>query len=94
MIDGGKGQLGVAIKIMKQLDLNDIVLVGVTKGEKRKSGAETLHIANGEILENIDVNNMGFQLIIQIRDEAHRFAITGHRAIRKKNSIYFLIGRD
>ena len=84
LIDGGKGQLGVAIKIMEQLNLNDIVLVGVTKGEKRKSGAETLHIANGEILENIDVNNMGFQLIIQIRDEAHRFAITGHRAIRKK----------
>ncbi|MDA9155380.1 excinuclease ABC subunit UvrC [Methylophilaceae bacterium] len=84
LIDGGKGQLGVAIKIMEQLNLNDIVLVGVTKGEKRKSGAETLHIANGEILENIDVNNMGFQLIIQIRDEAHRFAISGHRAIRKK----------
>jgi len=84
LIDGGKGQLGVAIKIMEQLNLNDIVLVGVTKGEKRKSGAETLHIANGEILENIDVNNMGFQLIIQIRDEAHRFAITGHRARRKK----------
>ena len=84
LIDGGKGQLGVAIKIMEQLNLNDIVLVGVTKGEKRKSGAETLHIANGEILENIDVNNIGFQLIIQIRDEAHRFAITGHRAIRKK----------
>ena len=84
LIDGGKGQLGIAIKIMEQLNLNDIVLVGVTKGEKRKSGAETLHIANGEILENIDVNNMGFQLIIQIRDEAHRFAITGHRARRKK----------
>ncbi|MDC0932118.1 excinuclease ABC subunit UvrC [Methylophilaceae bacterium] len=91
LIDGGKGQLGVAIKIMEQLNLNDIVLVGVTKGEKRKSGAETLHIANGEILENIDVNNMGFQLIIQIRDEAHRFAITGHRAIRKKTRFTSLL---
>ena len=84
LIDGGKGQLGIAVKIMKQLNLGDIILVGVTKGEKRKSGAETLHIANGDILENIDINNMGFQLIIQIRDEAHRFAITGHRARRKK----------
>ena len=84
LIDGGKGQLGIAVKIMKQLSLDDIILVGVTKGEKRKSGAETLHIANGDILENIDINNMGFQLIIQIRDEAHRFAITGHRARRKK----------
>jgi excinuclease ABC subunit C len=84
LIDGGKGQLGIAVKIMKQLSLDDIILVGVTKGEKRKSGAETLHIANGDILENIDINNMGFQLIIQIRDEAHRFAITGHRARRIK----------
>jgi excinuclease ABC subunit C len=84
LIDGGKGQLGIAVKIMKQLSLDDIILVGVTKGEKRKSGAETLHIANGDILENIDINNMGFQLIIQIRDEAHRFALTGHRARRKK----------
>ena len=84
LIDGGKGQLGIAVKIMKQLSLDDIILVGVTKGEKRKSGAETLHIANGDILENIDINNMGFQLIIQIRDEAHRFAIKGHRARRKK----------
>ena len=84
LIDGGKGQLGIAVKIMKQLSLDDIILVGVTKGEKRKSGAETLHIANGDILENIDINNMGFQLIIQIRDEAHRFANTGHRARRKK----------
>ena len=85
LIDGGKGQLGVAKKVMSELGLADIFLVGVTKGEKRKSGDETLHMANGDILENIDTNNVGFQLIIQIRDEAHRFAITGHRARRKKS---------
>lgn len=85
LIDGGKGQLGVAKKVMSELGLIDIFLVGVTKGEKRKSGNETLHMANGNILENIDTNNVGFQLIIQIRDEAHRFAITGHRARRKKS---------
>ena len=85
LIDGGKGQLGVAKKVMSELGLTDIFLVGVTKGEKRKSGDETLHMANGDILENIDTNNIGFQLIIQIRDEAHRFAITGHRARRKKS---------
>ena len=85
LIDGGKGQLGVAKKVMSELGLTDIFLVGVTKGEKRKSGNETLHMANGDILENIDTNNVGFQLIIQIRDEAHRFAITGHRARRKKS---------
>lgn len=85
LIDGGKGQLGVAKKVMSELGLTDIFLVGVTKGEKRKSGDETLYMANGDILENIDTNNVGFQLIIQIRDEAHRFAITGHRARRKKS---------
>ena len=85
LIDGGKGQLGVAKKVISELGLTDIFLVGVTKGEKRKSGDETLHMANGDILENIDTNNVGFQLIIQIRDEAHRFAITGHRARRKKS---------
>lgn len=85
LIDGGKGQLGIAKKVMFELGLEDIILVGVTKGEKRKSGDETLHMDNGEIIENIDVNNVGFQLIIQIRDEAHRFAITGHRARRKKS---------
>lgn len=85
LIDGGKGQLGVAKKVMSELGLTDIFLVGVTKGEKRKSGDETLHMANGDILENIDTSNIGFQLIIQIRDEAHRFAITGHRARRKKS---------
>ena len=85
LIDGGKGQLGVAKKVMFELGLEDIILVGVTKGEKRKSGDEALHKGNGEIIENIDVNNVGFQLIIQIRDEAHRFAITGHRARRKKS---------
>ena len=85
LIDGGKGQLGVAKKVMSELGLTDIFLVGVTKGEKRKSGDETLHMANGDILENIDTNNVGFQLIIQIRDEAHRFAINGHRARRKKS---------
>ena len=85
LIDGGKGQLGIAKKVMIELGLDDIVLVGVTKGEKRKSGHETLQMDNGEIIENIDVNNVGFQLIIQIRDEAHRFAITGHRARRKKS---------
>ena len=85
LIDGGKGQLGVAKKVMFELGLEDMILVGVTKGEKRKTGDETLHMDNGETIENIDVNNVGFQLIIQIRDEAHRFAITGHRARRKKS---------
>ena len=84
LIDGGKGQLSVAINIMEKLGIVDILLVGVSKGPARKSGQETLYIAGGAVLENIDSSNLGFHLIQQIRDEAHRFAIVGHRARRSK----------
>ena len=84
LIDGGKGQLGVAIDIMEELGISDIMLVGVSKGRSRKSGTETLFTSDGVILEGIDQSNLGFHLIQQIRDEAHRFAITGHRARRDK----------
>ena len=87
LIDGGKGQLGVAKSIMEELGISDIVLVGVSKGPLRKSGTETLFVSNGVVLENIDQSNLGFHLIQQIRDEAHRFAITGHRARRDKARI-------
>jgi len=87
LIDGGKGQLGVAKSIMEELGISDIVLVGVSKGPLRKSGTETLFTSNGVVLENIDQSNLGFHLIQQIRDEAHRFAITGHRARRDKARI-------
>ena len=87
LIDGGKGQLGVAKSIMEELGISDIVLVGVSKGPLRKSGTETLFTSNGIILENIDQSDLGFHLIQQIRDEAHRFAITGHRARRDKARI-------
>ena len=87
LIDGGKGQLGVAKSIMEELGISDIVLVGVSKGPLRKSGTETLFTSNGVVLENIDQSDLGFHLIQQIRDEAHRFAITGHRARRDKARI-------
>ena len=87
LIDGGKGQLGVAKNIMEELGISDIVLVGVSKGPLRKSGTETLFTSNGVVLENIDQSDLGFHLIQQIRDEAHRFAITGHRARRDKARI-------
>tara|TARA_B110000014_G_scaffold165038_1_gene116617 strand:- start:867 stop:2594 length:1728 start_codon:yes stop_codon:yes gene_type:complete len=87
LIDGGKGQLSAASNIMSELGISDIMLVGVSKGRLRKSGTETLFTSNGDILENIDQNNLGFHLIQQIRDESHRFAITGHRARRDKARI-------
>jgi len=88
LIDGGKGQLSVAEEVMSELGLADIELIGVAKGEERKPGLETLifgvHGARPREELHLPNDNIGFHLIQQIRDEAHRFAITGHRARRGK----------
>ena len=88
LIDGGKGQLSVAEEVMTELGLSDILLIGVAKGEERKPGLETLifgaHSARPREELHLEKDNVGFHLIQQIRDEAHRFAITGHRARRGK----------
>jgi len=84
LIDGGKGQLGVACEVFAELGLSEVQLIGVAKGEERKPGLEQLWLPGREYPLELAPNHPGLHLIQQIRDEAHRFAIQGHRARRSK----------
>ena len=83
-IDGGKGQLGVAVEVMQEVGLADILLVGIAKGEERKPGLEQMFFPDRDVPVGLKKDHPGLHLLQQIRDEAHRFAITGHRAKRGK----------
>ena len=84
LIDGGKGQLGIAREVFAEQGLNDVALVAVAKGEERKPGLEQLLIPGRQHALRLPGEHPGLHLIQQIRDEAHRFAIEGHRARRGK----------
>ncbi|GAB4126849.1 MAG: excinuclease ABC subunit UvrC [Sideroxydans sp.] len=84
LIDGGAGQLTMAIEVMTEYGLTDIRLVGVAKGVERKAGMEQLLQPGDEKSLQLPPDSPALHLIQQIRDEAHRFAISGHRARRGK----------
>lgn len=84
VIDGGKGQMTQALEVMAELQRTDVPLLGVSKGPERRPGEEKLHLAYDKKIMSLAHSSPALHLIQQIRDEAHRFAITGHRARRAK----------
>ena len=84
LIDGGKGQIGVAKSVLSDLGVVGVMIIGVAKGTTRKPGMETLILADQNNKVVARPQQAALHLIQQIRDEAHRFAITGHKARRDK----------
>jgi excinuclease ABC subunit C len=87
MVDGGKGQLGVAVEVLAECGLGDIPLMGVAKGPSRRAGYEewVLPVAPHSLRPGPE--SSASHLVQQVRDEAHRFAITGHRGRRQKATV-------
>jgi len=84
-IDGGKGQVTQALSVLKELQVSGVEVIGVAKGATRKAGLETLISGTTGKETRLPPDHGALHLIQQIRDEAHRFAITGHRARRDKS---------
>jgi len=93
-VDGGKGQLSEAEKILEELQIIDMTVIGVAKGPTRKAGLENLIISDGREID-LSSDDPGLHLIQHIRDESHRFAITAHRNRRgRKRTTSILEGID
>jgi len=84
LIDGGKGQVSSAFSALEELGLSHLPMLGVAKGEARKPGLEILVFADGREPVQLPAEHPALHLIQEIRDEAHRFAVSGHRAQRSK----------
>ena len=85
LIDGGKGQTNQALKVMQELQISDITVIGIAKGTTRKPGLETLILSDGRREYRLPPNSPALLLLQHVRDEAHRFAIEAHRRSRSNN---------
>lgn len=83
-IDGGKGQVNIAVQVLQELQVAAVAVVGVTKGQGRKADFDSLYLAAKGQRMRLAPDSGALHLVQQIRDEAHRFAIGGHRARRSK----------
>jgi excinuclease ABC subunit C len=84
IIDGGKGQLHSAIEVLEELQVSGVVLMAIAKGRARKPGLEVISVQGREQPLRLPADSLAMHLLQQIRDEAHRFAITAHRGQRGK----------
>lgn len=84
LIDGGRGQLAQAEGVLQELQVTDVHLAGIAKGARRRPGEEALFLAGRPGTLHLAADSPGLHLLQQVRDEAHRFAITGHRGRRAK----------
>ena len=84
LIDGGKGQLNAAAKVLAELDIKNVTLIGVAKGPDRRPGQEQLFRLDSDTPLVLAADSSALHLIQRVRDEAHRFAIAGHRRKRAK----------
>ena len=84
VIDGGKGQVAAAANVLEEQGMHGVPLIGIAKGPERKAGLEDIVFPDRDVVLNLPSDHPGLHLLQQIRDEAHRFAIQGHRARRGK----------
>jgi excinuclease ABC subunit C len=91
VVDGGKGQLGIAIEVLAECGLSDIPLMGVAKGPSRRAGYEEWVLPVAPYSLQPGPESSASHLIQQVRDEAHRFAITGHRGRRQKAAVHSVL---